>query len=390
MSCLNFASICLISGLGIAQAQMKWDVRLDDGAGIIQDVHWTGSMAVAIGYTGDALTSPDGAAWTFRDSLSPGYYYSICRSSTGRLYAPGLGRYALSEDGITWKRGYDSLSLGFAVAMGDRLIGFSRGKVYKSTDDSTWVRLPMDTAKYLYQAAWNGKVLVAVGTDTGNAAGSVATSDGVHWEGRRLPQYTYFQRVVWAKDRFFAFGRGVMATSQDGLAWTDIPIGQMNVYDLVWTGSKFIASGDELISGRTMVSADGVKWRDVPQPDGKAYFYSLTWTGSKLIMAGMKLPGPTRFIVTADEADISVHTLPRNREAIAWEARAGLLTARLPGGDRLVRACLRNTAGMELRSAGPDARGALQMPLRGIARGVYVLELEGMKGMRSAPVLLAR
>jgi hypothetical protein len=209
------------------------------------------------------------------------------------------------------------------------------------------------------------------------------------WRGGRIQDFPRFGGVVWAKDRFFAMAKGVFASSTDGLVWGRIPVDTgLYQYDVAWTGKRFVAVGQVGQESKMRLSEDGAVWTEVALPDPTAIYTALEWTGSRLIMAGSK--ADTIRILTSDEDAVGMRPRPSPGNGFAYAVEGGWLVARLTGNDRLVRACLRNTSGLMLRSVDSDARGALRMPLPGVARGVYVLELEGMKGRRSAPILLTR
>lgn len=396
---IAIAALTLLGAFSSLLAQTKWVPRIVGGDGSIRDILWTGKVFVAVDYRGSIYSSVDGESWTKRDSSTEYMYYSVVRSPTGRYVAGGDKGLAISDDGVAWRKvkptggRFGIVEMEELAVIGNVIFGIDDGRnMLSSVNDTAWTPRAEDLLHggadfgYMWQVASNGKVAVAVGHQAWKRSMVLTSPDGENWTARFPAGFEGSKTVKWVKDRFFAADVGNLASSTDGISWTNlkVPTG-VDVRDLAWTGKRFVAV---TLGGGILISPDGVAWDGVAVQDTTARFEEVFWTGSRLLLGGSR--NRERFLATLEEEAIGIRPSLRAAGGLAWAAEGGWLTASLPPSDRLVRACLRNTAGMELRSAGPDAKGGLRMPLAGLGRGAYVLELEGVKERRSAPVLLAR
>lgn len=152
----------------------------------------------------------------------------------------------------------------------------SAGTVMTSPDGLTWTTHDTGTADpFAFSAvAWGNGKFVAVGAEMGSS------TDGATWQIRDLaPQDTYWG-VLWAGDKFVAWGQGIIAetglsisaiaTSPDGVTWSvQEGVGATDgfgIESLAWNGSVFVATEFTLSQGYVVLtSADLVTWT-VTQP----------------------------------------------------------------------------------------------------------------------------
>jgi hypothetical protein len=117
----------------------------------------------------------------------------------------------------------------------------------------------------VYNAAWNGKLWVAVGSG-GN---TIATStDGSNWVGRGSYIFTNAgYTIIWSNEEtmWVAGGEGTnsLAYSYDGVYWTGLGNTIVNpVYDVEWNGSIWVAAGGPITGNKSITySYDGLNWQ---------------------------------------------------------------------------------------------------------------------------------
>jgi hypothetical protein len=133
---------------------------------------------------------------------------------------------------------------------------------------------------------WNGSVFAAI------CRTFVATSpDGITWTQRNLSQSVYVNRIVNIGSKFCALAidwADDLVTSPDGLTWT-----VTNAYDdagldmygpIVADNSKFVLINSDGYSNRDLyTSTDGLSWtthsNTGPQSYGPGYYYSTAYNG---------------------------------------------------------------------------------------------------------------
>lgn len=161
-------------------------------------------------------------------------------------------------------------------------------KIAYSTDSgTTWQPSANSSAvftKTCSNAAWNGKLWVAVGTG-GN---SIATSqDAINWTGRGNYIFSSAYAIAWSKEinLWVAGGTGQInsiATSQDGVYW----LGQGNkllssVADIQWNGVIWMACGVAAAAGGSSIiySKDGINWVSPTIPVFDINATKICWNG---------------------------------------------------------------------------------------------------------------
>ncbi|MBL9115752.1 MAG: hypothetical protein JNJ83_12155 [Verrucomicrobiaceae bacterium] len=280
---------------------VTWNSRTMTGTG--KDLHtvtWTGSQFVALGRAGLVLTSPDGLGWTERainTTLTP----LVVAGNATRTVAWGANVFWHSADAITWTQvaladftpnGLAASSALF-VAIGYNTTTLA-GRVFTSTNGSTWTERTISGNPVLRGLTFNGSVWCAVGE-----LGRIYTSaDGTTWTQRTSPNsFVSWTSVAWNGSEFLVLGDGYSARSTNGVTWTldsgDVLIG----YEVLAAGSLFVSSSH--FTGQFSVTAQpGKIARTLPllPPEELSDFViidpdedtapAMAWNGTRLVAVG--------------------------------------------------------------------------------------------------------
>jgi hypothetical protein len=158
--------------------EVNWTTSLTIPQWDLHGVAWSGSMFVIVGDSGLIYTSPDGSAWTQRQSGTAESLWDVIWSGTQYVACGAAGTILTSPDGITWTSQASGIS------------------------------------GYLYRLSWSGTQYAAVGwTWVGSSGqGAILTSpDGVTWTqifGMTKPYLQTLRDVVWMGNRLVAVGYG--------------------------------------------------------------------------------------------------------------------------------------------------------------------------------------
>jgi photosystem II stability/assembly factor-like uncharacterized protein len=227
-----------------------WTSRSLTFTGVLNDVCWTGSNYVSVGWDNKSgqdhpvslvATSSDGVVWTAQKYIG-----------TVRL------------SGVTWTGK-------FLVAVG------WNGCIIRSTDEGvTWEHPTSLTLNGLSDIVWGINTFVAIG-DSGTI---VSSNDGRDWVQRHSGTKFGLRSITYGKNRFVAVGdSGTIAVSLDGISWmVSRPMIYRNLASISWGGKpgneKYVACGGNnyLLSLGFPIyfSSDGITW-DSSFVDAKKY-----------------------------------------------------------------------------------------------------------------------
>jgi hypothetical protein len=209
------------------------------------------------------------------------------RVSVGRSQGP-LG-LSTGETGVLYGVGWNGSRF---VAAGERLL--------TSTDGSNWmVAGTLPTCAFTRVAA-NGSMFVAVGGYYGR--GCIATStDGLTWSDRTdaiESNNAVLSGVIWTGSSFVALGTtglgrfgvvSVFLTSRDGVSWSRQLATNTAFVDVAWNGTLFVAVGGipNQQSGAIYTSPDGKTWTQSKHKVSYP-FRSALWSGTQFVVTGLE------------------------------------------------------------------------------------------------------
>lgn len=288
-----------VSGDGTAWAPATPGRRND-----FNSVAWGGDRFVAIERYGILFSSRDGIAWDSSRAQArqvpgqpPAGFYSGNRG--GIAYGNGSwvltgesGYLATSPDGIAWTVRESSTrnDIRKALWIGDRWVaiaepngmnqaGFAPGtNMISSPDGIVW---KAENAGSGYTSiAWSGTRLAAT-----DEFGSIESSgDSLFSFTERVARKPMrYRSIMWAGSRFVAFGNGGAAVSPDGIAWKPIPLDSgVSLGAAVWDGRQIVAVGRQ---GQLYTSPDGEAWTARYSHAGNG-LGGIAWNGSMYVVVG--------------------------------------------------------------------------------------------------------
>lgn len=292
------STVFSVGSSGVYQSTdgMEW-VQISTTILNFDDVTWTGTQFVGVGFNGAIFTSPTGVEWMQRASGTTAVLNAV-KSAGGRIMAGGQGNTILqstngsdwtsipfpngtieaidyrfgkwivatvagiysSVDGSAWQpfsgvsQGVESLYSGEMVWNGNAL--FATGINASTSDGHNWTRFPFHPTAPTYKAVGKSATgWVAVGT--GGAI--VFSHDGYCWNVVNRVTSLELNDVTRGQNAWIAVGAGgVILRSADGVNWTMVSSGTTEVlHEVVWNGAMFAAAG---VGGTILVSSDGIHW----------------------------------------------------------------------------------------------------------------------------------
>ncbi len=241
--------------------------------------------------------TPPGIVWkTKRHETSRMDLNDVASNGAGRLIAVGdNGTIRISDDhGTHWTSAIETSACDLRavawagtrwVAVGGNAYGACL--VMTSTDGDDWDDCILGSMPGLYAVASVPGMTAALGEDEATAWSTDLASWTAEAEGSLA-----FQDVVWTGSQFVAVGQqGLVKTSPDGRAWTTRTSGTTeDLTAVAWNGSTLVAVGfDNAASGPLlMVSANGRDWAKATPPAGSpsVMLTAVAWTGSRFVASG--------------------------------------------------------------------------------------------------------
>jgi len=271
-----------------------------------------GGLLVAVGGSGAVLTSADnGVSWTTPSFGTADWLWDACWGA-GRFVAVGDGGTVLtSTDGTTWDPASFPSNLSpdeVAFGGGTFLAANGHGQIFISASGTSWSQVGDFNTYGIDGFAWNGAVWVAVGGDPGIQV----SSNGYGWSPAATAAKNLFD-VVWTGTRFVATGGSRTLTSPDGSAWTEHAAGVTGLGKLAWNGSVLVAVGSRAYAtaGQIATSPDGISWT-LRSSGVSEKLFAVAWSG-------------TTFVAVGDNG--AILTSP---DGVAWTRRDGRIFAATP------------------------------------------------------------
>ncbi|WP_058302274.1 leucine-rich repeat domain-containing protein [Gorillibacterium timonense] len=253
------------------------------------------------GLSTSVWTSKDGVTWTKNEKDIPARFLHSAVWNGKRYVMTGgtmsRGIIVSSEDGLTWTERKSNVDMDLkAVAWGNGTFvaqAYEGGLAAVSKDGITWKKVKTNQPNYeqMWSMAYGGGNFVAVGEAT-----IMISKDGVKWTS--VPTKTFWNKIFWAKDRFYAYGfeyinyatdetKLINSTSKDGKTWS--AAGFMN--SPVQTPFVTLHNGKQYITVTAkgiQASTDGMNWKQTlkyPFEMPSALMDSAVGNG-KLVMVG--------------------------------------------------------------------------------------------------------
>ncbi len=203
---------------------------------------------------------------------------------------------------------------------GNRLVavGFE-GRALTSTDGVTWSDATPSAGNNLSAIVWSGTQFLAVGD-----FGTLYTGGPGAWTAQTLGTADTLIGVTWTGDQFVAVGStGKIFTSPTGVAWTARTSGTTtSLFSVAWSGEQLVAVGE---TGKILSSADGASWTARTSGTTQPLF-GVAWSSGQFVAvgdAGKILTSPDGVTWTARTSGTSNQLLRVSGSGRQWVAVGG-------------------------------------------------------------------
>lgn len=249
-------------------AQEQWLPRTSGTTAHLWGVAYGNNQWVAVGDPGIILTSPDGVAWTRRDSGFSNRWF------TDVTYALG-----------TW-----------VVVGGTSPSGDNNAVILTSTDAVTWTPRVSNGTR-LNNVAYGNETFFAVD----ESGGGWTSLDGVTWSLSFTERKGYLRGLAFGRAVFVAGGLAGTLTSYDGIGSPEFWGPGGPIESVAYGRKQFVAISTD---GRTLISPDGQVWGQVSvTTTATTVIRSATFFNNQFIAVG-GAPSGNRGIATSIDGKV--------------------------------------------------------------------------------------
>ena len=349
-----------------------WDWSLPKPQGSrLRDIAWGNGRFVAVGKSGNIITSEGGTRWS-HTIINADCDLSSVAFGDGRFVAVGtisstttlVGLVLISTDGMHWTQTPSPIWWPMDIAFGaGRFLltgsgGTSLGAIaYSSIDGKAWTAQHKDAVwgdrvTFLNGEFWANNTFnlyrspnglswdLATTSLVGEPIGPIIFGNGkyvtigkytplgqVSVDGRIWTSFTHtntsIESIAFGAGRFVGtvmFPTGNVVTSEDGQVWTQRATGtSQELKSVIFAQNQFWAVGE---AGAILSSSDGIRWAANLAPSDTDY-YGLTRWGDTVVAAG-----DNGTILTSTNGDTwTQRSTPSGRNLHCIEAGGGLIVA---------------------------------------------------------------
>lgn len=179
-------------------------------------------------------------------------------------------RHLISFDGRTWQHdsyiasnGLDNAFTGVAIGAGCIIMSGDPG-IFRSTDGINYTLVQAKGQGFGFHSSQaryaNGMFLVVAGDRAWRS------TDGITWQfAASTGNSGHWHELVWGNGKWIAVGDNVMKLSEDGITWHDFgPFTGEKFRAIAYGNQRFMAVGKVIDAGWVATSADGLTWTDQP------------------------------------------------------------------------------------------------------------------------------
>jgi len=250
-----------------------WSVigSISVGAGGISDIAASGSVLVAVGYSGSVgyiYSSTDGVTWVERLVVVSGRFERVSFGNSLFVAAGINGVIYTSSNGTTWtaRTSGTSQTLRGSVWSGSVfcVVG-DNGAITTSPTGVTWTVQVSGTGNDLYDVAWSGSVLCAVGE-----AGTILTAAaaGATWTPRTSGTVRTLTAVTFGGSSLYATGlvssslTPVVQGNAAGTTWNLRSLDQTeSALDITYFNGRFLLFGNNGLIASTLALGANQSYR---------------------------------------------------------------------------------------------------------------------------------
>jgi PKD repeat protein len=287
VSDMKGGSTTVTKSVTVTDPLTTWTDRANSSVGTFQALAASPSTVLVVGedfstFLGPAATSLDGVTWT-DGSLGAGRHGFAATWDGTQFIVAGMeydfaipayvGCILTSPTGITWtpRLSTGPRLNGVVSGGGVRVAVGEGGRIWRSTDGSTWTQIASGTVKHFQGVAFGGGRFIATGYDT-VGYGKVAvftSSDGLSWidtsSGAGVESWQDLRKTVWAKDRFLSSGwYSKLRHSLDlGVSFQTNLINTVETPAMAFGNGVYFAAGQDRNASDAhvdLVSLDGANW----------------------------------------------------------------------------------------------------------------------------------
>jgi hypothetical protein len=161
-----------------------------------------------------------------------------------------------------------------------------------SVNGALWTQVSINTSFGINDICWTGTQFVGVGS----SKVMVTSPDGVNWTGRpvNIPDNIHLMGVASSGSNIVAVGRNLtnsrtaILNSVDGINWAmnEFVLNPGDLFEIIWSGSLYVAVGMISASPAIISSPDGITWTKSSNNTVEGKLIDIVYSGSRYVAVG--------------------------------------------------------------------------------------------------------
>jgi hypothetical protein len=299
-----------------------WTPRTSPAQATLEDVHYNGTVFVAVGHNGTIVVSHDGKSWSQVQSGTQQTLTGVTEGPFGTWLAvgpEGTVVRGLFPDASQWEGVIETLTLSLqdVVWTGTRFVSVGRGGYIGESSDNgqTWFKETSPTTQDLRRLVFSHGHLIAVGTGTT----ILVSEEPGSWQAVNPGAGFDPRDAIWSGSRFVVVGGSSVLISLDGSTWSETYKGTNILLEgVAQSPSTLVAVGRMEIEGPllgAMVgSQDGIHWSPIAGALTDQLYVDIAWGDPGFLAVSQSLDGA----MSTDGQSWARVAFPAEFHGIAW------------------------------------------------------------------------
>ena len=184
--------------------------------------------------------------------------------------------------------------------------------VMTSSDGMNWTLQTAASNLIWSDVCWAAErsLFVAIAASTTALSNIMTSPDGFTWTSQSTGQIGVLNTICWSPQlgMFAVGGTNRLATSADGISWTQVSITTTSISSICWSPERKMFVGVAFVgTQRVLVSYDGISWTPRPSADDTTQWREVCWS-----------PELGKFVAVSSDSSTTKMKVMTSSDGLSW------------------------------------------------------------------------